>query len=360
MANEMAKKEATAVVNKQPRPVDLIVMHIRPHFDEVLAVYLLKAYGKTFFTGVGDASIETWGEGKMLKEYGGKTADDLLREQKILCIGTCGGMFDEHVNGELTCTHLVAEYLGVIDRPELQKILQFCKRVDHDGKSMPFDLHSTMKEMYDFFGDGDDGMQTVYNWAMQAIESCVFGQKQFHACAEEFKKTGNIINGGPVKIALVTSDNPKMHKWIRHFHSADIIVKLKTTGNMIILTSPQKVKKVIDMRDLARIVRETELKKRKLAVPQWKILESDGAVNECPWWYYYKNGEQLLNGTVTSPDVEPTALSLTDMARAIALACAPKVDPCTASKCYKTCNKYQHGLIACRQKRFNLKKGGER
>jgi len=354
MANEMAKvvKVMVESINGK-RPVDTIVTHIRPHFDEVLAVYLLKVYGKSTFLGVEDAGIETWGEGKMLKEYADKTSDDLLKEQRILCVGTCGGMFDEHGNGEETCAHLVARYLGVADKPELQKILQFCKRVDHDGKSMPFDLHSTAKEMYDFFGDGDEGMQTVFNWIMQAIESHVSGQRQFHACADEFGKTGRVINGGPIKIALVESDCAKMNKWIRYVHSTDVIVQKKSSGNMIILTMAQRVKKVIDMRDLVRVVRMMELQKRRRQLPSWHVLEATGSVDDCPWWYYYANGEQLLNGTPTSPEVEPSALTLDEVAQAIAISCAPRVDPCKIGSCLKTCIKYQFGLIACRQKRFS-------
>lgn len=350
MANEMAE----TVVAENAKQVNLMVIHLRPHFDEVLAVYLLKYYGQNFFPGVDEASIESWTEGKMLKDYAGKTAEQLLAEEGILCIGTCGGMFDEHVNGDYTCAHLVAKFLDAIDRPELQKILQFCKRVDYDGKSMPFDLHSTMKEMYDFFGDGDDGMQTVYNWAMQAIESHVSGQRQFHACADEFGKTGKIINGGPIKIALVESDNSKMQKWVRHTHSADVICQKKSSGNMMIFTTPDKVKKVIDMRDLVRIVRMVELQKRRKQMPKWYNLEAVGTIEECPWWYYYANGSQLFNGTSTSPDVEPTALSLNDVAKAVAISCAPTIDSCKIA-CYKACKKYQFGLIACRQKRFSTK-----
>lgn len=351
MAIEMAKEMEAKV------KVNLIVTHIRPHFDEVLAIYLLKTYGKSLFPGIDDAQIETWSEGKMIKEYAGKSADDLLREQKILCVGTCGGMFDEHGNSEPTCAHLVAKYLGVADRPELQKIMQFCKRVDYDGKSMPFDLHSTMKEMYDFFGDDDEGMQIVFDWAMRAVESHIHGQRQFHACADEFKKTGKIISGGPIRIVLTESDNLKMWKWVRFAHnSPEIISQKKLSGNCTILTSPQKLKKVADMRDVVRIVRLKECWKRKTKIPSWQVLESPGAIEAFPWWYYYENGCQLFNGTSTSPDVEPTALSQKEIAQAIALACAPAVDPCTAAKCYKSCQKYDLGLIACRQKRFEYYK----
>jgi len=349
MANEMAKVIVAENVNK----VNLIVTHIRPHFDEVLAVHLLICYGNNIFPGVDEADIETWTEGKMLKEYAGKTAAQLLAEQGILCVGTCGGIFDEHGNGELTCAHLVAQYLGVADMPELQKILKFCKRVDHDGKSMPFDLHTVMKEMYEDFGDDDEGMQIVFDWAMKAIESHILGQKYFFNCADEFAKTGEIINGGPIKIATVISNSSKMHKWIRSVHSADVIIKKDKVGRMIILPTLKKTQGIIDMRDLARVIRMMEMRKRHVSSRNWKLLEVAGTIDECSCWYFYANGDQLLNGTPTCPDVEPTKLSLKDATEAVAICCAAKFDPCKKERCEKTCNKYQFGLIACRQKRFS-------
>ncbi|MDP2708452.1 MAG: hypothetical protein Q8O93_00145 [bacterium] len=358
MANEMAivGDEVEVKKNFQTWPVDLIVVHIRPHFEEIVAIHFLKRYGEKFFPGIGDASVEAWTEGKIIKDYVGESADQLLHERRILCVGTCGGMFDEHGKTEPTSAHLVARYLGVLERPELQEILRFCKRVDNDGKSMTFDPHSIMNDMYEDGGDDDDGLQSVFDWAMRAVKVKIYGQKRFHDCPEEFKKTGRIINGGPVKIALVESDNYKMQKWVRFAYSTEVVVQKKSSGNIMIFSSPNVVR-ALDMRDLSKIIRLMELKKRGLPIPAWPILEAANAISQCLWWFFNK-GMQILNGTLTAPDIEPTVLSLNDLAKAIALACAPTVDPCTAVKCYKSCKKYDLGLIACRKKRFEYCKEG--
>jgi hypothetical protein len=358
MAIEMANE------TKAARVVDLIVTHIRPHFDEVLAIYLLKCYGEKFFPGIGDAEVETWGEGKMLKEYASKTADNLLQEEKILCIGTCGGMFDEHGNGQQTCAHLVADYLGVAERPELKKILAFCQRVDHDAHSMPMDPHQLMKDMYEWKQAMGEDQQSTYNWAMDAIQAFVYGQRRFHACPDEFTEWGKIYDeksGWPINLAVVHSDNYKMNKWVRHAHkSPEIVVQIKKSGHVLIFTDAKKVKKAVDMRDLARIVRIFELREGRQSVPNdWKRLEAPGTIPECLQWHFYSNGLQLFNSTQTSPDVEPTKLTIHKIKQAIVLASSPLHDPCTAVKCYKSCQKYDLGLITCRQKRFAEKKGGK-
>lgn len=352
MAHLAIVKKEVADKKKESKPVDLIITHNFPHFDEALAIYFLKNYGSSFFPGVENASVETWGEGKMLSEYHNKTANDLLNEQKMLCVGIGSGMFDEHVNKDFSCAHLIARYLEIIDLPELQRILNICKRVDHDGKSMSSDLHSLMKDGYDYFNYGDEGTQEVLDWATKGIVFQIHGQMKFFQGSHEFEKNGKIINGGPFKIALVKSDNYKIAKWTRYSQgSPEIIIQKTSSGNTQIYTGP-KISKTFQMRDLVRIVRMMELQKRKKVVPEWQILEKEGNIPECGWWYYYKIGEQLLNGTITSPDIEPTRLNPEDITKAIALACAPIIDPCVVERCSKACPKYKLGLIACRQKRF--------
>ncbi len=350
MAKEMAKKIIVLSINGK-QPVDLIVTHVKPHFDEVLAVYLLKKYGKDLFVGVNDACVETWAEGKMLKEFAGMTAEDLLREKHILCVGTCGGIFDEHGKKDgATCAHLVAKYLGVAENPELQKILQFCKRVDCDGKSMPFDTHSSLKKIYYFLDSIKENEQAGFDWAMLSIESEVYAQKQFHACAEEFEEFGRIINIDPIRIAQVESDNEMMTKWIHNAHNRpEIIVKQDRKGNIIILTSLLN----IDMRDMIRSIRMQEMKERNLSIPKWQTLELEGTTPDCPWWHYNANNRQIYNGSISAPDVEPSVLSLNEVTRAIISGCTSLTNPCEEAQCKKTCTKHKLGLIACRQKRFN-------
>lgn len=354
MAQEMEEKVVKD--EKKAWPVKLIVTHVRPHFDEVLAIFMLKTWGNEFFPGVEDADVEAWSEGKMPAEYrdAGKTADDFLQQNQVLAVGTCGGMFDEHGKDSPTCTHLVADYLGIAKKPELQKMLAFCKRVDNEGNSMPFDLHSIMKDMYDLHGDDNEGLQIVIDWALAAISAYVNGQAMFFRCESEFARVGNIIEG-PIRIAIVQSDNSKMNKWIRwKFNSPEVIIQRRSSGHTVILTTS---KIGIDMRDVARIVRLKELQKRKISIPKWQILEAYGPSNECTWWYFYEQGQQLLNGSLTSLEVEPTVLSLLDVAGVVALSCASHIDECKDEECYgHRCEKYHLGLIACRRKRYTVQK----
>lgn len=361
--NERAKVIDFKTIKKEERrnwSVKILVTHVRPHFDEVLAIYFLKKWGTKVFPGVEDAEIEVWAEGGIIGEYkkAGKNAQDLLEQEKILPIGICGGIFDEHGKSAPTAAHLVAEYLGIADLPELQQILQFCKRVDYDGHSMPFDIHSLMKVMHDFYGDQNEGLQKVFDWAMDAIEAFVAGQRRFFGCKEEFVKKGKIIKG-PIRIAVVESDNPQMNRWIRwRFESPEIIVQRRTSGQIVIFSSSHL--ESVNMIDVARLVRMMELRGRKIITPSWQALEVSGASSDCPWWYFHKEGGQLLNGSLTASEAEPTCLDLDEVVGAVTLACALLLKKCNMVPCPKNrCERYKLGLIECRRMRYEQKKNSK-
>ncbi len=353
MATMASEKMVDFTEKKKERdvfPVKKILVHNRPHFDEVLAIVFLKKWGSSRFPGVRDAEIEAWADGEIPTEYNCKNGDELLRSHQILPVGCCGGILDEHGKAFPNCAHLTAEVLGIEKLPELQMILSFCKRVDHDGHSMPFDPHSLMSDMYDFYGDNDDGLQQVLDWAMKFIEPHIEGQRDFLRCQHDFAKTGQIWRG-PVNIAAVLSDNSKMNKWIRwkFGKEVDIIVQRRSSGNTIIFTS----KKRIDPDDIARLVRMLELKKRRLPYYSWQELEAAGKSEECPWWYYSKmKFAQIMNGSLTVSGVKPSMLSLKEVVGAVSLAGALLFEKCDNDKCKDySCRKYNLRLLACRRKR---------
>jgi len=336
-----------------PWPVKKIAMHDQAHFDEVLAYVLCATWGRDIFPWVEKARVEFWTEGRVPDEAKGKSGDEVLLKDKILPIGIGGGILDEHGTGVPTCAHLAAEILQISEKPELQKILQFCKRVDDEGRSMPFDIHSLLNDRWDGCGNERE-LSGVFDWAVDGIRDHLRGQIRFFKCEAEFQKTGRIIKG-PVGIAIVESDSRKMNKWIRWKFggTVGIIIQRRSTGNTAIFTTPELE---IDFIDVVRIVRMRELIKRNIILPDWQKLEVAEDCDECSFWYYSKKDKsQLLNGSFSAPDKEPTALSLLEVAGAIALACAPLVDPCRDVKCNgRRCEKYVWGFRACRTKRFDL------
>ncbi|MFH0852508.1 MAG: hypothetical protein V1845_02815 [bacterium] len=338
-----------------PWPVKKIATHNMPHFDEVLAYVECVTWGRGIFPGVEKARMEFWTEGRVPEDAKGKSGDEILLKDKILPIGIGGGILDEHGKGISSCAHLAAEILQISHKPELQKILQFCKRVDDEGRSMPFDIHSLLNDGWDDC-ESDKELPAAFDWAVDGIRRHLRGQIRFFKCEDEFREKGRIIKG-PVGIAVVESDSRKMNKWIRWRFGdmVDIIIQRRTTGNTAIFTTPDFQRK-INFIDVVRIVRMQELVKRKIILPDWQEMEVAEDCDKCHFWYYSKKDKsQLLNGSFSAPDKEPTALSFMEVAGAIALACAPLVDPCKEVKCNgRWCEKYVWGLRKCRDKRFNL------
>ncbi len=337
-----------------PWPVKKVATHDRPHFDEILSYVECATWGREIFPGIEKAKVEFLTEGKIPDEFKGKSADELLIKHKVLPIGIGEGSFDEHGTDSPTCAHLVAEVLGISDKPELQKILQFCKRVDDEGRSMPFDIHSLLNDRWDSCGSERE-LAGVFDWAVDAIRDYLRGQIKFFKCEAEFAEKGEILDG-PVGVAIVESDNRKMNKWIRwkFGNRVSVIIQRRQTGNTAIFTTPNL--NGINMTDLVRVVRMQELIKRGKVVPGWQKLEVAEECAECAFWYYSKKDKsQLLNGSFSAPDKEQTVQSLKILAGDVFLSCAPFSDPCKEEKCNgRQCDKYFWGFKQCRTKRFEI------
>ena len=118
-----------------PQPIHTIVLYPRPHPDNIVALYLLREFGEQHFPGIRQAQIQFWPSVPP-----GKTADDWEREG-VLMIDIGGGKFDhhqeEHTNDKETCaTTLAARYLGIHEKPELKKLLEYVRRDDLEGKGI--------------------------------------------------------------------------------------------------------------------------------------------------------------------------------------------------------------------------------
>lgn len=141
-----------------------IVMHHRPHLDELAAVWLLRTAGQRFFRGVAEAKLVF-----LDKELKGFYPDDIY-------VGLGGGPFDEHrPEGRLPNTSaalLVAEHVRVSHR--LSHILSEIVWCDTHQKVSPTQLASLVK-MAHRVKQGKDQDKT-YAWCEDALGAIAFGQ----------------------------------------------------------------------------------------------------------------------------------------------------------------------------------------
>ena len=144
-------------------PVSTIASHPWTHFDEALAIALLRGFGRERFPGIENAQVEFWGravpiEGRGLKEG-------------VLCIGVGEGLFDEHqVNGrnaKACATTLVADYLGIskIGSP-LNGLLSYALDVDSNPVASPYSLPTILKDVNLLYAESPSD---VLEWATIAL-----------------------------------------------------------------------------------------------------------------------------------------------------------------------------------------------
>lgn len=328
----------------------LIGFHENPHFDEILAWWLLESFGTEEF----------------LEEYA---------PNATLQIGIGAGPFDEHPGlgnekkeGECAAT-LVAKALGVDDDPALEPLLRYVRVRDLHGGAHPFELEALVKVLHQQFPDRPS---KVIRWVETAIEAKYQEQLQFMTETKaEFEQVAEIEEiPGPnrkmLKMVSVVSDNPLMNKFARSSHGgcAAIVIQKHLSGdlagNVQIFTDKRAG---IDLRDVIRLIRLEEQKtKGEVVTDRWKALEAEGKVEGAEEWYYHQEGQMLLNGSLTAPNVPPTHLSLKKIKELVKIGVNPRAfEPSRAHRCQKgtcsgtkfnPCPWYPWGLIRCRRIRY--------
>ncbi|MDD3434414.1 MAG: hypothetical protein PHD96_00600 [Candidatus Pacebacteria bacterium] len=323
-----------------------IETHERPHLDELVAIWLIDKFGS--------------------KEFVKKYAED---KQNTIEIGIGGGLFDEHssVNtarkeGESAAT-LVAKALKIENNPALQALLKFVTERDLKGGRQPFDLDWAVQllnsEVQDF--------QVVYDWLTFLLEPYYQQQVKFFAdTREEFEKvaqTENVLgpNGKNYKMVTVISDNEQMNKVARQ-EGAAIIIQKCLRGNVQIFTNQ---KYGLTLFDIVQIIRlEEQKKKGKLITTDWRLLSQEGTIPGVEEWYFQVQGQMMLNGSLSHPEISPTKLSLEEIKRLVRIGLNPNMyenshlQNCKKGICTSTqknpCPYYVWGLHRCRKIRYAM------
>ncbi|MEX0930434.1 MAG: hypothetical protein WDZ79_02005 [Candidatus Paceibacterota bacterium] len=137
--------------------------------DEALAKALLEMYGKERFPGVkdGECIFTTSGSGTP----DGRSAEE-WEQEGTLFIGTGGGWADDHREGEdRCCCEIIAEVLGVADRPELQAVLKRVSQVDRNGGDDPLGLGNIIKALnsYTYRGKPANSDEEILDCASMAL-----------------------------------------------------------------------------------------------------------------------------------------------------------------------------------------------
>lgn len=344
----------------------VIMMHPKFHFDEILAAWILVVYGDEKYPGIGEAKVAYHGKGATLPN--GNTPDDFEKENVIL-VGVGSSKLDDHspdaLRGEKECAAtLVAKDLGVENEPELELMLKEALRFDNKAVGGLFDLPSVIKKLHASYPDNPD---KVFDWSVVAIEAIFDEQQKFmSSTAKEFADKAEIeqVMGpkGTVKMVTIESDDPLINRYARSTHGgkAAIIVQKNSSGCVQIYTNRKNSLVLYDVAQMIRL-REQE-KKGQIILADWKKLSTEGSLPEIPEWFFHHEGQMLLNGSLSAPDVNPTQLSLDEIKGLVRIGINPRLFEtnhrlnCSSGICTSSiddpCAWYSYGLNRCRKLRF--------
>ncbi len=349
----MAKREADV-----DKVVRRIITHTAPHLDELVAYWLLVRWGEKHFPGISSVPVEVW-------RKGGTTSDgrsfEAWEDDGAMFIGIGGGQFDEHplngVNdraGECAAT-LVAQRLGIRDEPALKPILDFVQRIDAKGGANPWDISAMVKTMNE---GGMVELPQLLQWVCLALDAKYSEQARFIAAMADAANSRRdqifLPDGSSLRIATVESTSPQTHKALFNQGASVVVLRNPETGNVAIFTQKRDQ---VKLKNVVRVIRLLEQRARRdVQVTNWDELVAPGTISAVRCWYYLEEGQMLLNGSTSCPDVPPTRLSLETIRQVVLLALdptaliCPRLNVCVGNKC----KWYPFGLSQCQTLRYNM------
>ena len=290
-----------------------IVLPVRPQPDTIIAVYLLKAFGKTKYSGIENAIIT-------IDPNAGLIGNEENLKQGKLLIDNGGGAYDHH--GTQSCaTYMVAKDLGLSSDPALSKLIHYAERDDKFG------LGTISKDQLDrTFGlSGIIGTlnkqypndpEKVINLILPLIESHHTEEvKKIHELPALFK---NLVAEGKTlelkylghRIILFESDNISLPGYLRAQIGSnyDIVVQRRSTGHVNILSRTKKGQK-IPLERLVAVIRGAEyyMKNGNEINKKYSELITPARITEVPNWYYDQATNSIQNGGVHT-DTTPATI----------------------------------------------------
>jgi hypothetical protein len=283
-----------------------IIIPVRPQPDTIIAIYLLKFFGKTKYNGISSAKI-------VVDPNAGIISDDENLKLGNLLIDGGGGLYDHHGRNPETCaSFLVAKDLGISGDPTLSKLIHYAERDDKFG------LGTISKDQLDrTFGlSGMIGTlnkqfphdsEKVINIILPLIESHHTEEiKKIHELPILYKtlvlegKTLELNYSG-LKIVLLESDNISLPGYLRAQVGGnhDIVVQRRSSGHVNILSRTKKQKK-ISLEKLIAVIRGAEyyMHNGKEINKKYNDLILPTRISEVPNWYYDQATNSIQNGGV--------------------------------------------------------------
>jgi hypothetical protein len=353
------------------------VTHVRPHQDELFALWQLSRFGNRIYIGANTAKVV------FIKKDWGRYPKD------VILVGIGYGNYDEHRSwGRIanTCAAtLVARDLRLEER--LEGTLKEVLRCDTKNGVSPTQLanlikakhrvnnganqHGTLRWAYDafdaiVFGTWDESFDICVAWnefldaggdkheahIVERVKNHVLGTSDrlnhlvtemasiagmmkpdmrsawlatafdvllrdaelYEQALREVNETGRIVEietgKNPEPVCVITTDNEHATSaFSERAGLASMLITRNSVGHTGIFISPRSQ---LPIKYLTAMIRMAEYGSRTGRLLPANGADTDGTLKECPQWHL-ANSRMLLNGSLTHPEVEASALSLDEI-----------------------------------------------
>jgi len=344
----------------ETRVIRTFVTHLRPHLDEIVAIWLFLKWRVICKINASRARIVfLLGDGLCSD---GRTLAQHRRDPTSVLIGIGGSEFDEHAangqsrkKGECAAT-LTMKDLGNEKRPELQGLLRFVLRTDLKGAIHPFDLSQMVRLGYgppppngDIWTpeEGEIHKKVILD-TFAHLEDIYDKELRFRKAGEELGSNSSPESipgpgGRELTLVVVKSDRDMVNKCARKKGGmkADIVVQQRSSGHISIFTAYGRG---LSLKGVAGMLHIEEQKAAgKVVTTDWHQLQAEGEVPGDDRWFYYPATETLLNGSSTHPrDATRLKLELEKVVELVKIAVDPsRFEPtrsrdCLAGRCTST------------------------
>jgi len=307
-----------------------IVTHIGVHPDELVAVYLMRRELPKHFPGVDVNNVPIQFVPTTNEPFEGKDGWTHLKEGTYV-LGFGGpGPFNHHPHSDFpdVCTaDQMAQYLGLADKPEFEKILKRTRVNDLNtgGEFIIIAEYLRLKDVRTV-----EHFEEAYAWVTTYLDMYVANQVAFHseqngAKLERTARTWGILRDG-AEIPAVTingSSDPDVVRAARHEYGSEAVILRRPSGNVGVFTYPipkkegekKKWCKRANPQVVVALLRLLEQRAHGEVVDEdIKSLMREG---ELFGWCYLKDGT-ILNGSKTATQVSPTRIPLERIEEAVA------------------------------------------
>lgn len=302
-----------------------IVLFTKIQVDTAISYFLLTMFGEQAFPGIGEAKVEFWTELPDLSV-------EELESRGYILIDLGMSRFDHHrlgpENNKITSAYLVAEHLGIQNRPDIQKLLELARRDDLEGKGTisqdPIDRAFGLSALLTNLNKSiPDQPQAVLDLIIPLITGHYLEENRRHELLpkeyNELVAAGKLNHylidhtGRKLKVVLVESDNPALAGYLRSSAvGAGLVIQKTSTGHINFIANQNAN---VKLHKLAGMIKTREAQKNNIAISHLsrEDMEKSGRTEGLPHWYYDTRANTLQNGGINPKSIPPTLLDIDEV-----------------------------------------------